>query len=469
MTASNKLAESDQIISDGDLPFDPFAVDIFGVGSPSAELVLAEEIPTIKTLTKRVKKSDWAKNLPKLSNQEVEFSYALQALPAGLSEKAIEIISESIARYTFRQTNEVDISIISVAESNLNEAVGKIKNSPKVFSTLASQPNNVAAVIAVNTEFASSIIDLILGGKGAESVHLRGLSPIEKAIMQFLTLNILQEINTFLGAPTLFLQNVSHELKLSFSPNERGAEIVGSLEIDDFSGIFSLLAPEKFLQSLEKAQNPLLSKKTERKKLKYFEKVISGFDLRLQIGTTFLDAESLLFLEPDDIVLLEKHEIQDGNFSGKLQICVGRGKNFRLQGTISEVNNDEQINFKIEEFLSEERRRKFTPAKFKMEENELTQETNVKKSEQVSAEQTNETEISAALENIQVALRVEIAGNKISLRELQTLHSGQVIALGCRPTDPVRLVTDNNDEPVASGELVEIEGQLGVRLTKVFI
>jgi flagellar motor switch/type III secretory pathway protein FliN len=33
----------------------------------------------------------------------------------------------------------------------------------------------------------------------------------------------------------------------------------------------------------------------------------------------------------------------------------------------------------------------------------------------------------------------------------------------------VRLVTDNNEEPVATGELVEIEGQLGVRLTKVFI
>ena len=76
---------------------------------------------------------------------------------------------------------------------------------------------------------------------------------------------------------------------------------------------------------------------------------------------------------------------------------------------------------------------------------------------------------SPSLENVQVALRVEIAGNKISLRELQNLRAGQIIALGCSPTDAVRLVTDNNEEPVATGELVEIEGQLGVRLTKVFI
>ena len=70
---------------------------------------------------------------------------------------------------------------------------------------------------------------------------------------------------------------------------------------------------------------------------------------------------------------------------------------------------------------------------------------------------------------MQVALRVEIAGNKISLRELQNLRAGQILALGCSPSDPVRLVTDSNEEPVATGELVEIEGQLGVRLMKVFI
>ena len=64
---------------------------------------------------------------------------------------------------------------------------------------------------------------------------------------------------------------------------------------------------------------------------------------------------------------------------------------------------------------------------------------------------------------------VEIAGDKISLREVQKLRSGQIINLGCRPTDAVRIVTDTSDQPVALGELVDIEGQLGVRLTRIFI
>ena len=467
MKASNKLTETDQIIlAEGDTPLDPFAVDIFGVHPPSTEIALADEIRAIKPKIKRAKKSDWAKHLPRLTNQEVEFSYALQEIPAGLSEKAIQIITESIARYTFRQPENIDLSIISVAETNLNEAVGKINNSPKVFFNLISQPTNATAVIAVNTEFAASIIDLILGGKGAETFHLRGLSPIEKAILQFLTLNILQEINDFLGAPTLFLQNITHKLQDNFSPNERGAEIVANLELNQLSGIFSLIIAQKFLQSLEKSQNPLL-KKTDWKKLKFFEKFTPSLDLQLQIGTTTLDGESLLFLEPDDIVLLEKPGIswQEGGFSDKLQVFIGRGKNFRLSGIIE--NTDDEINFKIEEILSEETRRKLTAAKFKMDEkeNQLTEEMEA----EINRDEANDAEISVALENIQVALRVEIAGNKLSLRELQNLRAGQVIALGCRPTDPVRLVTDNNDEPVANGELIEIEGQLGVRLTKVFI
>jgi flagellar motor switch/type III secretory pathway protein FliN len=78
-------------------------------------------------------------------------------------------------------------------------------------------------------------------------------------------------------------------------------------------------------------------------------------------------------------------------------------------------------------------------------------------------------ETTAALENVLVNLRVEIAGDKISLREVQKLRTGQIINLGCRPTDTVRIVTDTSDQPVALGELVDIEGQLGVRLTRIFI
>jgi flagellar motor switch/type III secretory pathway protein FliN len=206
------------------------------------------------------------------------------------------------------------------------------------------------------------------------------------------------------------------------------------------------------------------------------EKFIRDLNLRLNLGQTFLDAESMVYLEPEDIVLIEQPRIkfENGNFAGNSELLVGGGANFRLRGAVDNFDAAGSLIFRLEEVSSEEARRKFTPAKYKMdvEENEPAEKNNFE-NESAAAEGIEDgfsgEQLSPALENVQVALRVEIAGNKISLRELQNLRAGQIIALGVSPTDPVRLVTDGSDEPVATGELIEIEGQLGVRLTKVFI
>lgn len=476
MKPSNKLVEIDEPMnSAGEIPLDPFAVDFFGV----KKTVQAEEIAVAATDSLTVeqpefsKRSDWFKMLPRFSNREAEFSTLLRNLPENFTDEAAKIIGDSIARYTFRQTENVKCSVISVDEVNLNNAVEQSAKSPQIFLNLACQPENSSAVISLNTSFASTIIDLILGGQGADSANPRSLSPIEFTIIEFLSLNILSDINAWLGQNVLCLQNIKNEPGKIFSAHERGAEIVIDLELDNFSGIISVFAPKNFLNSLDRLQNALLKKKTVSRKLSDYERIARKLDLRLQIGSSSLDADSLLFLEPHDIILVEQPLINwhSGNFGENLQIFVGSGKNFRLNGTLqnaAEKGFNEKLMFKIGDVISEESRRKFTPAKFKMDEktNELTaNETD----ETVSEETAQNEEISASLENIQVALRVEIAGNKLSLRELQSLRAGQIIALGCRPTDPVRLVTDNNDEPVATGELIEIEGQLGVRLTKVFV
>lgn len=466
MNSADKMNESEKkFLNSGEISLDPFAVDIFGTKSVVKESNLSEEIIPIKSAIQPLKKSDWSNKLPQLTNQEVEFSYSLQNIPEGFSASVFEKITDAISRYTFRKPEDVIFSIISIAEINLGEAINKISKSPQVLINLTAKPSNSNAVIALDTEFATSIIDLILGGKGSEIFRPKGLSTIEKSILQFLVLNILKEVNRFLGNPLLSLQSISNENKINYTPSERGIEIVASLELEEFSGIISLTAPRYFLQNLEKNQNPLLAKKIRRKTLTHLEKFVPKFDLRLQVGSTTLDAESLLFLEPNDIVLFEKSDIflQSESFRDKVNIFIGNGENFSFKGKVLDSEDSKLLNFKIEEILSEETKRKFTFAKFKMDEKDT--EITVEKTEL----EANEEEISASLENLQVRIRVEIAGNKISLRELQNLRSGQIIALGCRPTDPVRLYADNNDEPVAIGELVEIEGQLGVKLTKVFI
>jgi type III secretion protein Q len=47
------------------------------------------------------------------------------------------------------------------------------------------------------------------------------------------------------------------------------------------------------------------------------------------------------------------------------------------------------------------------------------------------------------------------------------LRVNQILDLGCKATDPVDLIVDGRR--IARGELVDIEGRLGVRITQVLV
>ena len=331
------------------------------------------------------------------------------------------------------------------------------------------------------------MIDLILSGKGEELKIPRNLSPIENTILEFLAGNILAGINDWVGENIFCLQTVENESGSIFEKNERGAEAVFRLDFADFSGIITLLASRDFLASIDKTNNPLLANKNGKDKFKVFEKIAPNLKIRLQIGATNLDADSLSYLETGDIVLIEQPFInfQNTGFAGGGTVNLGSGENFSLQGQflqddiLSGIGGE--LSLKLEEIKSKSVRRKQNFDRLDMEkkETETAEETQVEETveeTELTVEDADDAEIieetednTSALENVLVNLRVEIAGDKISLREVQKLRAGQIINLGCRPTDAVRIVTDTSDQPVALGELVDIEGQLGVRLTRIFI
>ena len=464
----------------GEIPLDPFAVDIFGGGKS----LQTEENDTPSEVEDGAEKRDektkerpaWNANLPGLTAREVEFSRLLQNLPKNLTRRAAVAIEETLARYTFQLSNHIKCQLASVSEVNLAKAIGKAAQTPQVFLTLGCQPENAAAVIALNADFASFVINLILGGHTADFAQPRELSPIENVIIEFLGINILSEINKWLGQPVLCLQKVAGENPSVFDSFERGAESVFGVNFNGFAGTVTVFSGWSFLDGLDKTQNPLFEKKSTDKQIQTFEKIALKLGLRLPIGTTYLTADNLLYLEANDVILIEEPENAwaGDNFSGNLQVYVGSGKNFLLNGISvpGETDATGELTFKINEILSSEERQKLTPTKLKMDEKE-TEETEIAgdtpEGSENATEPAEETENAAILSNVLVNLRVEIAGGKISLNELQSLRSGQIISLGCRPTDPVRIATDSSDQPIAVGELVDIEGKLGVRVTRVFI
>jgi flagellar motor switch protein FliM len=74
----------------------------------------------------------------------------------------------------------------------------------------------------------------------------------------------------------------------------------------------------------------------------------------------------------------------------------------------------------------------------------------------------NLAEAEPLLGDIPIAVVVELGRVQLTVDEVIRLRAGQLIELGRSPTDPVDLVV--NGKLLAKGELVEIEGALGVKL-----
>lgn len=61
---------------------------------------------------------------------------------------------------------------------------------------------------------------------------------------------------------------------------------------------------------------------------------------------------------------------------------------------------------------------------------------------------------------------VVVMGRKgVTVKDLLDLQGGQVVEMDCAPTDPVEIVAAG--KVIAKGELVEVDGKLGVRILQL--
>lgn len=90
---------------------------------------------------------------------------------------------------------------------------------------------------------------------------------------------------------------------------------------------------------------------------------------------------------------------------------------------------------------------------------EMPQFTSGVEAEPASVEVENASQM---VENLQTSLSVEMGRVSMPLRALGELRTGQIVELAQKPGDPVDLVV--GDKSIGKGELVNIEGELGVRI-----
>ena len=69
------------------------------------------------------------------------------------------------------------------------------------------------------------------------------------------------------------------------------------------------------------------------------------------------------------------------------------------------------------------------------------------------------------LMDIKLDVRVRVGRAQRSLRAITQLASGSVVELDCSVDDPVEIVV--NDRVIAEGEIVIVDGNYGVRITRI--
>ncbi|HEX7314722.1 MAG TPA: type III secretion system cytoplasmic ring protein SctQ [Pyrinomonadaceae bacterium] len=468
-------------------PEDPFAVDLFAssrersaaAGEGAAEGSETAREPAEGTTTRARARVSWDASLPRLSRLEARFSAALASWPAPFSTQVSESCARVLARLSNVAAGDVELETIDLREANLEEWAARraAAGVPGVCAVVAIEPEGAYVIGEADAGFASALAGRLLGEDAPTSENLRALSKTERAVVEFLCLTLVRRLNEAAGEPLFRLMSVAGEHAASLMsrlrtpgasrPNARGVVAGVRVCVGPLQGVIRLVFDAEALAALDASLNPLLSSErraqdSSDEKLTRFRRFAETASLRLVVGETEIYAPELKELERGDVVLIESPlvEWQAGRFSGGAQAFVGDGPSVMLAGEVQtratgrgHADGGESagtILLEVRDIFAEE--------------------TATREAERLNMEEEAEldepgAEGASMLDALLLTVRIELAGRRLTLDELARLRAGQILELGCRATDPVDLVADGRR--VASGELVDIEGQLGVRITRV--
>lgn len=460
---------------ENDPTVDPFSSDVFGVSpnSNASDTLVEIDVPIDVAVGRQPSLPTWAAKLPRVSRKLLESPVRENTLPEKLPDSLAKAIRKALNDVVFAGAGHIHCALESIAECDLTEESKQAATTGNLAIQVTFEPTESYASVVVGGGLVHQIIDEIFGTSGDQRSNK--ISPIETAIVEFLAARVVGEMNESLGAELFSVGEATLSHSESFKGHKAGVKARIDLRTDTFSRSFRILMSQGFLSGAINAAEDLDA--DEPASVKPFSLDMS-VSLRAEIGSTRLDAATLSFLEPGDVVIVEESGLKwiQGSLRGPLRMFAGTGHNFVLTGELNTNKNAEAGTMQVllKNISSREAMNGSYEARFVMEEKKQVEanwdeENGVDDNYEAGAETEEESEISASLENLQLRLRVELGGKKISLREIKSLRAGQVINLERSATDSVNLVTDGSDETVAIGELVDIEGRLGVRIIRVFL
>ncbi|WP_224369362.1 type III secretion system cytoplasmic ring protein SctQ [Hyalangium versicolor] len=410
------------------------------------------------------------RNLPKVERNQTEFIARLHRLapPARAVEPLyarLKALFDADARLAL-----VDMQIRPVAE--LRKHLG----DPSVLTVLAPGALKSRVVLEVELALAHNLVDMLLGGAG-ETVGLRPLTDIEEGVMSFVVLEALKSLAPSLEptVPRLRFESLARtvdEVSAKIGDDELLLVIQSNITVGPYSGMVRLIVPASVMSAADESRGNAERRVKLLAEAKANLRLLSTVRtwLRAEIGQAEIASSDLAYIRVKDVVLMDALTARpDRGEPGMATLRVGLGSS-RVECEV--FVEDGQYKARVKDIvIGEPAFQRVLPQGdepgaqgqgssseevFTNPENEIPPES------EGDSLDANKPEGGELLADIPLQLAVELARVPVTADEVVALKVGQVIELHRSPGEPVELSV--NGKVVARGELVEIEGQLGVRV-----
>ncbi len=356
---------------------------------------------------------------------------------------------------------------------------------PTFLAVLAPAPHKTRGFLEVELSLAHAMIDELLGG-GGETVALRPLTDIEEGVMSFVVLEALKALapNLEPGLPRLRLEGIAKRVEDALALVEEEPNLVVvqlKATLGPHAGFVRLFVPQTVIGMTNPPQNGAERRARRLAETQANLSRLAGVKtwMRAEVGRAEISGRDLAELRAGDVVLVDELSARvDRGEAGTARLKVGLGHVARLdtQLFVHEGRYKARI---LGLRFGEEPRHTRGPSDSDEEAAEALAEAveapvadgpaddapaESGQSERPNVEDpgTLKSQGAELLNDIPLQIAVELARVPVTAEDVVSLKVGQVVDLSRVPGEPVELSV--NSKIIARGELVEVEGHLGVRI-----
>lgn len=408
------------------------------------------------------------KNLPKYSRESAALHAAFSRYLAAstLGTQVLNNIAKE-AQDVLKTT--VDIFFDHMRPMSFDEVAMSVAENACLVR-LSLQPHPQRVIWEIDPLLASVAVDRLLGAKSAEAALNRPFTDIEQGVLLFGLLRMARAFHTGLEQGTelaVRVEGVHQDLdpvRALYNEDESFHVLAYKIAFGDIVSFTRFFIPASLTAGAfsvpEEDEGTDAFWSNFRKNLyRVGDTWVIG---RIKVATLDMTPDDLSALSVGDIVLLENHELKGpiDELSGHAMVRLGRGANGGLRTQLLWRNGgaDLQIvNIVIEQEpqnMADENDPDAAPEGEVEEGGEAPPD---------NADNLQETE--GLLRDVPAPVSIELGRIKLSTAQVVRLRAGQILRLGRAPNDPVDLVVNNRI--FARGELIEVDGELGVRLIQL--